>query len=153
MKILKTSILILIVFFVDQILTGLLRWPVNYFILPTIILVSTRKNLVFSMYIGFALGFLSDIMALRSIPVVTIFLLVSVLLLNFISNKYLEFKSFFTLAVTTTFMAFLQVFILFIIYREPISVNLIYSSLASAIGGVLFMLVVARFFREDSLAK
>jgi len=50
-------------------------------------------------------------------------------------------------------MAFLQAFILFVIYREPISVNFIYSSLASAIGGVFFMLVIARFFREDNLAK
>lgn len=153
MKILKISILILVVFFVDQILAGLLRWPVSCFVLPTIIFISVRKNLVLSMYIGFTLGFLSDVIALRSIPVMTIFLLASVLLLNFISNKYLEFKSFFTLAVTTILMAFLQVFILFIIYREPISISLVYSFLVSAIGGVLFILAVARFFREDSLAK
>lgn len=153
MRVLKLVSFVLVVFFVDQVFSGMLGWPGNCIILPAGIFVATRGNLAVSLAVGFSLGFLSDITALRSFPLISFFVIVSVLFLNFISNKYLEFRSVLSMILATSALNVLQVVFLVLYYRESFSVFLIYPFFINLVIGVLTIIILRKLFKESLFAE
>jgi hypothetical protein len=153
MRVLKFSFFILVIFFLDQVFSGMLGWPGNCIILPAGVFIATQGNLPVSLAVGFSLGFLSDITALRSFPLISFFMIFSVLSLNFISNKYLEFRSVLSMILATSVLNVLQAVFLVLCYRESFSVFLLYPFSINLVIGFLTIIILRKLFKGSLFAE
>jgi cell shape-determining protein MreD len=153
MKVLKLISFFLVVFFLDQILAVVLGWPGNCIILPVVVFLAARGNFPISLLAGFSLGFLSDIVALREIPITSFFMLVSVLSLHLLSSKYLEFKSILSMILATLTLNILQIIFLILSFSESFSPFLIRPFIISSIVGVLVVILLKNIFKEKFFAE
>lgn len=137
---LKFAIFLLLVLSIDQLLVGISGNIFISILLPATIFLATKENFPRSIIFAFATGILSDMAALRFVPLLAIFLVLSALLANYLSKKYLEFKSILAIVFTTSVLYIFQILLMSVVYTGSFDLVLLYSFLANSIVGALVVL-------------
>ncbi len=153
MKVFKIILFILVVFFIDQAITESSGIIAISIIVPAIIYISTHEELLISLIIAFALGFLSDISALRLFPVNTIFIVSASAAVYFLSKKYLEFKSILAMILVMIALYVIQIALFAVLYAGMFSLVLVYSFLANVFLGVIVFYILIKVFKGNLIGE
>lgn len=137
---LKFIITTLVIFYLDQLLVGISGNLNISILLPAVVYFGTKINLPKSLIFAFALGILSDTTALRSIPIMAVFLTLSAFLVDYLSKKYLEFRSIMAIIITTSVLYIIEISIISILYAGSFNILLLYSFLVNCVVGILVIL-------------
>lgn len=134
----------LLVLIIDQLLMGISGNINISILLPVTVYLATKDDFPRTIAFAFAVGILSDMAALRSVPLMAIFLVLSVLLANYLSKKYLEFRSVLAIILTASVLYVLQILLMSVVYAGSFDLVLLYSFLLNSIIGALVVLIISR---------
>lgn len=141
---LRFAVYALLVLFVDQLLLGISGNLGVSILLPVAVYLATKDGLPGAIAFAFAVGILSDMAALRSIPLMAIFLMLSVLLANYLSRRYLEFRSILAIILTASALYVFQILLMSVLYVGSFNLVLLYSFVVNSLTGALVILIISR---------
>ena len=153
MNSLRLAVFIAIIFILDQIILGFSSFLTVSIAIPTVVFVSTRGRFPRSLVTAFALGFLSDMAALRAFPVMAIYLTLIAIAIDFISKRYVEFRSVMAMFLVTVALYILQTVLLSLLYMGTLTIVSLYSVIISSVVGVITILLFRRVFRREEVGE
>jgi len=150
---LKFIIVVLVIFYFDQLLIGISGNLNISVLLPAVVYLATKINLPKSLFFAFVLGILSDTTVLRSIPIMAVFLILVAFLINYLSKKYLEFRSIMAVIIMTAVLCMVEISLMAILYAGSFNIVLLYSFLANSIVSILVIFELYSISKRGLIGK